>query len=334
MFLRENQKPIISVTNLYKNFNVLRRKKSFLGDISSFFLRKYEVKTALKDISFNINEGEFIGFIGPNGAGKSTTIKILSGILLPDSGTVKVMDKIPWKNRIEIVRNLGVVFGQRTQLLWDLPVLESFKALKAIYKIPDNIYKNGLDFLIEELRLSKLLNIPVRCLSLGQRMSCDIAASLLHFPKIIFLDEPTIGLDAINKLAIRDFIYRLNKERKVTIILMSHDMDDVESLCERVLILNEGSIVFDGPLKNIREKVSLERYLIIDLLNETDNIIMSNTSFVKKEKHRIWLRFNPNIITTSNLINKIASRYAIKDIYVENPSIEKIIAKFYQDINL
>jgi len=327
-------KEIISVDKLCKKFSIPKRKQGILGGIISFLHREYDIKTALDNISFSVNEGELIGYIGPNGSGKSTTVKILSGILVPNGGDVRVMGKVPWKNRIDVVRELGVVFGQRTQLWWDIPVIESFKLLKDIYKISDNLYKNNLDSLIETLELSKLLKVPVRQLSLGQRMRCDIAASLLHSPKILFLDEPTVGLDAVSKLKVRDFIRSLNKEQKVTIMLTTHDMDDIESLCNRVLILNEGNIFFDGSLEEVRKKMSKERHLIIDLVEERDMIVDNQVTLIKKEAHRVWLSFNPDIIETPKLISRIVSKHSIRDLYVENPPIEEIIAKFYRDANL
>lgn len=325
---------IISVDSLSKEFLVPKRKHGFLGNLSSLFKREYVKKTALDQISFDVNEGELLGYIGPNGAGKSTTVKILSGILVPNSGSVKVLDKTPWEHRIEIVRQLGVVFGQRTQLWWDLPVIESFELLKDIYSISDSEYKTTLHSLTETLELSKLMHMPVRQLSLGQRMRCDIAASLLHSPKILFLDEPTIGLDAVSKLAVRDFIRHLNKERKVTVMLTTHDMDDIESLCSRVIILNEGQIYLDGTLSTLRKKLSPERRLIVDLINENDTVSDPYAVLVKQEGHRIWLSFDPTKITTTELITRITSKHPISDLYVENPPIEEIIAKFYRSTNL
>lgn len=325
---------IISVQALWKEFRIALRKKGFLGSFSSLFSRQYAIKTALDHISFDIKEGELVGFIGPNGAGKSTTVKILSGILVPNGGTVKVMGKTPWENRIETVKQLGVVFGQRTQLWWDLPVIESFELLKDIYKISDKEYKSTLEYLIDTFELSKLFNVPVRQLSLGQRMRCDIAASLLHSPKILFLDEPTIGLDAVSKLSVRDFILRLNKERNVTILLTTHDMDDIESLCKRVLVLNEGKIFLDGALEALRKKMSPERLLAIDLINEKEAVGDPHASLIKREGHRVWLSFNPTTTSTPELISRIASKYAIRDLYIEEPPIEEIIARFYRDANL
>lgn len=325
---------IISVDGLSKEFLVPKRKHGFLGSLRSLFSQEYVKKTALDQISFDIDEGELVGYIGPNGAGKSTTVKILSGILVPNGGRVKVMGRTPWEHRIETVRHLGVVFGQRTQLWWDLPVIESFELLKDIYNISEDQYKTTLHSLTETLELSKLMHIPVRQLSLGQRMRCDIAASLLHSPKILFLDEPTIGLDAVSKLAVRDFIRHLNKERKVTVMLTTHDMDDIESLCNRVIILNEGQIYLDGTLSTLRKKLSPERRLIIDLIKENDTVSDPYAVLVKQEGHRVWLSFDPTKITTTELITRIISKHSISDLYVENPPIEEIIAKFYRNTNL
>lgn len=325
---------IISVDALSKEFFFPKRKQGFFASLMSLFSREYVKKTALDGISFDVNEGELVGYIGPNGAGKSTTVKILSGILVPSGGQVKILGKIPWEHRIETARQLGVVFGQRTQLWWDLPVIESFKLLKDIYNISDNEYKTTLHLLTETLELSKLMHVPVRQLSLGQRMRCDIAASLLHSPKILFLDEPTIGLDAVSKLAVRDFIRHLNKERKVTVMLTTHDMDDIESLCNRVIVLNEGQIYLDGSLSTLRKKLSPERRLIVDLINENDTVSDPYAILVKQEGHRVWLSFDPTKVTTTELITRITSKHSISDLYVENPPIEEIIAKFYRNTNL
>ncbi|WP_068469356.1 ABC transporter ATP-binding protein [Candidatus Protochlamydia phocaeensis] len=325
---------IIAVEALWKEFYIPKRKKGFLGNFASLFSREYIVKTALDRISFTIEEGELVGYIGPNGAGKSTTVKILSGILVPNGGSVKVMGKTPWDYRIETVSQLGVVFGQRTQLWWDLPVIESFELLRDIYRVPADVYRKTLESLTDTLELSKLCHIPVRQLSLGQRMRCDIAASLLHSPKILFLDEPTIGLDAVSKLAVRDFIRHLNKERQVTIMLTTHDMDDIESLCNRVLILNEGRLFLDGSLEALRQKLLPERRLIVDLLHEHETIRDPQAAFFKQEGHRVWLSFNPVETSTPELIRRITASHAIRDLYIENPPIEEIIAKLYRDVNL
>lgn len=325
---------IISVSHLSKEYRLAEKKCGFFAGFTSLFHRTYTVKHALDNISFDIHEGELVGYIGPNGAGKSTTVKILSGILVPDSGTVEVMGKTPWQHRIETVSQIGVVFGQRTQLWWDLPVIESFELLKEIYGISDAVYRSTLDELVETLELSKLLNVPVRQLSLGQRMRCDIAASLIHSPRILFLDEPTIGLDAVSKLAVRDFIRRLNREKKVTILLTTHDMDDIEALCKRVIILNEGKIFLDGHLNDLRRKVAPERRLIVDLEKENDSINDPEATLIRQEGHRVWLSYNPQKTPTPELIRRITAAHPISDLYVENPPIEEIVAKLYRNVNL
>ncbi len=326
--------PIISVDGLCKRFCIAKRKTGWFGSIASLFSREYVTKHALDDVSFQINEGELVGYIGPNGAGKSTTVKILSGILVPDEGHVNVLGKTPWEHRVETVQQLGVVFGQRTQLWWDLPVMDSFELLRDIYRIPTADYRRNLDSLISILHLASLCDTPVRQLSLGQRMRCDLAASLLHSPKILFLDEPTIGLDAVSKLAVRDFVRQLNRQQGTTVLLTTHDMDDIESLCSRVLILNQGKIYLDGSLDDLRQKMAPERHLIIDLTNPDEEVIDPDVTIVKREGHRIWLSFNPLQIASPKLISRITAAHAIEDLYVENPPIEEIIAKFYRDANL
>lgn len=217
----------------------------------SLFRREKEIIQALSDVSFTIQDGEMVGYIGPNGAGKSSTIKILSGILTPESGTCLVDGRIPWKNRKEHVRQIGVVFGQRSQLWWDVPVIDSFELLKDIYAVSPNEYRNNIEELTELLHLQELLKMPTRQLSLGQRMRCEIAASLLHSPRILFLDEPTIGLDAVSKLAVREFILRLNREHKTTVLLTTHDMQDIEALTRRIILIGRGRVLMDGTLEDM-----------------------------------------------------------------------------------
>ena len=234
----------IEVKNLNKTFKVAKKESGLKGAIKSFIKREYKLIHAVKDVSFSIEKGEIIGYIGPNGAGKSTTIKILSGILTPDSGSVKIGKMIPWKDRKRYVKNIGVVFGQRSQLWWDIPAIDTFDLLKDIYEINDSDYERVKNDLIEKLNLKDIVNIPVRQLSLGQRMRCEIAASLLHEPEILFLDEPTIGLDAISKQLVRDFIKKLNKEKKTTIILTTHDMSDIEALAKRIILIGKGQVLY------------------------------------------------------------------------------------------
>ena len=244
---------MITMEHVCKSYRIAKRNAGFGEACKALFHREYEVIHALNDVSFTIHDGEMVGYIGPNGAGKSSTIKILSGILTPDSGTVLVDGRVPYKNRIEHVREIGVVFGQRSQLWWDVPVIDSFELLRDIYSISKPQYKQNLEELTELLNLSELLRSPARQLSLGQRMRCEIAASLLHRPRILFLDEPTIGLDAVSKLAVRDFILEQNKPHGTTVILTTHDMQDIEALASRIILIGKGKILMDGTLDDIKK---------------------------------------------------------------------------------
>lgn len=243
---------MIQVEHLRKTFRVAKRSAGFGNAVKALFSREYEEIRALDDVTFRIEDGETVGYIGPNGAGKSSTIKILSGILTPDSGVCLVDGRIPWKNRQAHVAQIGVVFGQRSQLWWDVPVIDSFELIRDIYAVPEATYKRNLRDLTDLLNLTELLKTPARSLSLGQRMRCEIAASLLHDPHILFLDEPTIGLDAVSKLAVRDFILDMNRTRGTTVILTTHDMQDVEALAKRVILIGKGRILLDGTLDDIR----------------------------------------------------------------------------------
>ena len=243
---------MIEVKDLKKTFRVARREAGFGEAVKALFRREYELIHALDGVSFSIADGEMVGYIGPNGAGKSSTIKVLSGILTPDSGTCLVDGRVPWKERRAHVKGIGVVFGQRSQLWWDVPIADSFELLKEIYAIPGEAYKRNVSELTEILDLGKIIRTPARQLSLGQRMRCEIAASLLHDPKVLFLDEPTIGLDAVSKLAVRDFIKRRNRERGTTVILTTHDMQDIEALASRIILIGKGRILLDGGLEDIR----------------------------------------------------------------------------------
>lgn len=243
---------MIQAEHLQKTFRVRKRNAGFKNAAKAFFSREYEEIHALNDVLFRIEDGEAVGYIGPNGAGKSSTIKILSGILTPDSGTCVIDGRVPWKDRRAHVSQIGVVFGQRSQLWWDVPVIDSFELIRDIYAVTEDVYKRNLRDLTDLLNLSELLKTPARSLSLGQRMRCEIAASLLHDPRILFLDEPTIGLDAVSKIAVREFVLDMNKRRGTTVILTTHDMQDVEALAQRVLLIGKGRILLDGTLDDIR----------------------------------------------------------------------------------
>ena len=318
----------IIVENLQKTFYVAKRQAGFKGALKGLFKREHISINALTGINFELNEGELVGYIGPNGAGKSTTVKILSGILTPSAGHCQINGLTPWLDRPQHVANIGVVFGQRTQLWWDLPVIESFELLRDIYRIPDLEYQRSSEELIDTMGLSALLDTPVRQLSLGQRMRCDLVASLLHAPGILFLDEPTIGLDATSKLAVRDFIKRLNRQRNVTVILTTHDMDDIEALCERIIVIGNGSILSDGRLDELRSRVNGERRLKIEFQHDI-NFSDDNARVVSQQGREYHLAFDPQQVTSTKLIARITSRYEVNDLLVENPPIEELIAQLY-----
>lgn len=244
---------MIECEGLSKTYRVARREAGFGNAVKALFSREYETVQALRDVSFTVRDGEIVGYIGPNGAGKSTTIKTMCGILTPDGGKCVINGRIPWKDRRKHVREIGVVFGQRSQLWWDIPVMDSFQLLRDMYKVEPAVFKRNLEELTELLSLTEILRTPVRNLSLGQRMRCEIAASLLHDPRILFLDEPTIGLDAVSKLAVRDFILRQNQIHKTTVILTTHDMQDIEALASRILLIGRGKILMDGTLEDIKK---------------------------------------------------------------------------------
>jgi ABC-2 type transport system ATP-binding protein len=319
----------ILVEDLRKTFHIAQRQAGLWGAVKGVVARTHREVRALDGISFSLDAGELVGYIGPNGAGKSTTVKVLSGILVPTSGRCEVLGRVPWKDRIAHVAQIGVIFGQRTQLWWDLPVIESFDLLRDIYRVPQADYVTHRDELIELLDLAKLLDSPVRQLSLGQRMRCDLAASLLHAPPILFLDEPTIGLDAVSKLAVRDFVKRLNRERGVTVILTTHDMDDIEALCTRVIVIGDGKILSDGTLAELRHRVTRERWLTVDLAEANGSIDDPDVTLIKREGPRVCVAFDPQRISPAALIGRITQRHNVHDLFVENPPIETIIAKLY-----
>jgi ABC-2 type transport system ATP-binding protein len=321
----------IIVEGLRKSFRVAERPSGAFAGVRGFFRPTYRQVDALAGVSFSIERGELVGYIGPNGAGKSTTVKTLAGILVPDGGRVEVLGRVPWRERVAHVARIGVVFGQRTQLWWDLPVIDSFELLRDIYRVRAADYRRALDELVALLDLGPLLSVPVRQLSLGQRMRCDLAAALLHAPELLFLDEPTIGLDAVSKLAVRRFIQQLNRERGVTVILTTHDMDDIESLCPRVLLIADGRLLSDGSLAALRAKVTDERWLIVDLVDATAQVSDPAAEVIRREGDRVTLRFDPASVATAELIGRVTGRYAVRDLFVQHPPIEEIIARLYAD---
>ena len=333
--------PQIVVENLCKTFHVAERQAGTWGAIRSLARRRTNAVKALDGVSFTLDAGELVGYIGPNGAGKSTTVKALSGILVPDAGRCEVLGYVPWRERRAYVAKIGVVFGQRTQLWWDLPVIESFDLLRDIYGVDKAQYARTRDELIALLSLDTFLDTPVRQLSLGQRMRCDLAAALIHTPRLLFLDEPTIGLDAVSKLAVRGFVKTLNRERGVTVILTTHDMDDIEALCTRVIVIAGGKILSDGTLEDLRQRVSGERWLLVDLQNDgledgaegPQTIDDPDAHVLRREGNQVCLRYDPQQVSTAALIARITSRYPVKDLFVQNPPIEEIIARLYGNVD-
>lgn len=321
----------IQVRNLSKVFRVAERTAGLWGALRGVVRRRYREVRALDGVSFEIARGELVGYIGPNGAGKSTTVKIISGILVPDGGDCLVNGRVPWKERASHVASIGVVFGQRTQLWWDLPVVESFELLRDIYRVSPRDYAGRRDELISLLDLEKLLDVPVRQLSLGQRMRCDLAAALLHAPPILFLDEPTIGLDAPSKLAVRRFVQKLNREQGVTVILTTHDMDDIEALCTRVMVIADGHVLSDGSLVELRRRFGRERWLTLDLVNAVEEFSEPDTKLIRREGARVCVAFDPEVVRPEQLIARVTARHAVQDLFVENPPIEEIISRMYLD---
>lgn len=321
---------LIEVNHLYKQYYVAKRQEGMWGAVRSLFHREYLSKMAVQDVSFTIKAGEVVGYIGPNGAGKSTTIKMLTGILVPTSGDILVNGIIPYQERQKNARQIGVVFGQRTQLWWDLPTIESFELLKQVFQIPQQRYRENMNTFAEILGLGEFLQTPVRQLSLGQRMRADIAASLLHDPSILFLDEPTIGLDVVAKERMRTFIKEINQERGVTVILTTHDMSDIEKLCQRMILIDKGQVMYDGELARIKEKFGQQRLLIIDLEGEEPRFSVAGAEVIREEGNRKWLRFNRQQTSASQLINQISERYEIKDLAISDPEIDEMIRQIYE----
>ena len=323
--------PIITVSRLHKDFRVYKHHRGLAGAFRNLFTREFRTVNAVNDVSFSIERGELVGYLGPNGAGKSTTIKMLTGILVPTGGEVVVNSRVPWKERTAHAREIGVVFGQRTNLWWDLPVIESFDLLHHIYRVPEQRYYQNMCQFQDLLGLAEFLHTPVRSLSLGQRMRADLAAALLHDPKIVFLDEPTIGLDVVAKERIRRFIQSINRERGVTVILTTHDLGDVEKLCERVMMIDRGRLLFDGPLATLRQRFGGERELVVDLADDYDVVSVEGALVVSREGRRVTYRFGRDGLTASELIARVSGRFRLHDLSVREPEIEATVRRIYEE---
>ena len=323
---------IIRADRLTKQFKSVRRKDGVAGAIATLFSRQYDVKDAVSDVSFTLDAGELVGYIGPNGAGKSTTIKMLTGILVPTSGECTVNGVVPWRDRKGNAKQIGVVFGQRTQLYWDLPLVESFRLLRAIYGIPKAKYERNLAEFSALLDLGEFMHTPVRQLSLGQRMRGDFAAAMLHEPPVVFLDEPTIGLDVVAKESIREFIARTNRDRGTTYILTTHDLNDVEKLCHRIIIIDHGKKLYDGSIEAIKQHYGGHRVLTADLADNCADVDvrMPGVTVVAREGHRIRMEFDRARVRADELIVKLAEHCELRDVTIEEPELEAIIRQIYQ----
>ncbi|MGL4572446.1 MAG: ABC transporter ATP-binding protein [Clostridium sp.] len=330
---------MIKVENLTKDFKMRKKEGGFKGAVKSLFSNEYEIKKAVSNISFEIDEGEVVGYIGANGAGKSTTIKMMTGILTPSSGDIRVNGIIPYKDREKNAKDIGVVFGQRTQLWWDLALSETFTILKDIYTIPDDLYDRNMKFLNEVLDLEEFISRPVRTLSLGQRMRADLAASLIHSPKILYLDEPTIGLDVVVKEKVRTAIKEINKEFGTTIILTTHDLNDIEELCKRIIIIDKGTKIYDGSLEDIKNKFGYMTTLEIKVKNKIEGNLNAFESFNLDEEDlnytiedtNITINFNKNKLTSSDILYNIMKNLHVLDFTLNESSIEDIIKKIYRN---
>jgi ABC-2 type transport system ATP-binding protein len=325
-----SSEPLIRAELLSKEFHVQERHGSAWGALRDVFAPRYRVVRAVEDVSFVVSAGELVGYIGPNGAGKSTTIKMLTGILVPSGGNLSVSGKTPHLQRKDHVRHIGVVFGQRTNLWWDLPTIDSFDLLKYVYRIPAERYRANLEFFCDLLDLQGFLHTPVRTLSLGQRMRADLAATLLHDPDILFLDEPTIGLDVVAKQRIRTFIRRLNHERGTTVILTTHDLGDVEKLCDRVLMIDHGRLVYDGDLESLRHRFGYSRVLRVDLAQDYGSIELDGADLRYQDVRRLFYRFDTRNVGASQLIQRLTARYHVADIAVREAEIEEIVRRIYE----
>lgn len=326
---------IVHVKDLTKQFRVFARKEGVWGGIQNLFVRDYRELIAVNRVSFDIARGEIVGYIGANGAGKSTTIKMMTGILVPSGGSVLANGFVPYEQRTEYTRTIGVVFGQRTQLWWDIAVVESFNLLRKIYEIPERDFRNRLGYFSEILNIGAYLHTPVRKLSLGERMRCDLAASLLHNPPLLFLDEPTIGLDVLAKTNILQFLKQINTEFRTTIVLTTHDLADIEELCERIILIDRGEKLFDGTLAGLRSRFGGESRILFDLKAEADRPLLDRLTadngahWSAIEPMRCQVSFDRQEIASAELIKQIVANFDVKDIVVEEETIEEIVRRIY-----
>ncbi len=324
---------MIQVHDLHKEFRVYAHHRGALGSVRNLVTREHHTVHAVDGVSFDLAAGELVGYLGPNGAGKSTTLKILTGILVPTSGEASVDGRVPWRQRTEHVRHIGAVFGQKTSLWWDLPVIESLDLLHHIYRVPAERYRRNLKMFDDLLELGPFLDTPVRSLSLGQRMRADLAAALLHDPGLLFLDEPTIGLDVVAKERIRSFIREINRERGTTVILTTHDLGDVEKLCDRVIMIDHGRLVFDGALTELRRRFGEGRVLVVDFQTPPEHLDLPGATLIRQEANRVWLRVEANSQPgrgVASVVPLIFRDHHVLDLAVEEPEIEEVVRRIYE----
>ncbi len=319
---------MIQATDLTKDFRIARHRPGLLGALRALVVPEFTVVRAVDRVSFHIARGELVGYIGPNGAGKSTSVKMLTGILTPTSGRATVGGRDPQRQRRDNALRMGVVFGQRTHLWWDLPVIESFELLRRMYKVSLERYRENLDTFNDLLDLSSFFQTPVRQLSLGQRMRADIAAALLHDPEVLFLDEPTIGLDIVAKQRVRQFIETINRERRVTILLTTHDVSDVERLCSRVIVIDRARIIHDGPLTALRRRTDSHRTLVVDFAQEHADLSLAGAQLVEHDGRRATYRVPAE--TAPAVIARVLSEYAVADLSVRETEIEEVVRRLYE----
>ncbi len=324
---------MIEFQQINKTYRVAKRQAGMGNAVKAFFHREYETVRALNDVNFTVQDGEMVGYIGPNGAGKSTTIKIMCGILTPDDGKCVIDGRIPYRDRVAHVRNIGVVFGQRSQLWWDVPVIDSFELIRDIYRVDNSTYQKNVRELSELLDLGEILKTPARNLSLGQRMRCEIAGSLLHNPRLLFLDEPTIGLDAVSKIAVRKFIKRLNEEKGTTVVLTTHDMQDIEALTERILLIGRGKILLDGSLSELRKHTSDNKTMVIQYRGMAP-ALREGMEQIQTGEGQMTIRFSPARIPTSEAIAYFAAHTELLDVSVADISTEEMVAALYKEYRL
>ena len=322
---------MIQVENLTKIYKIPEKDPGVAGAVKALFIPRYKTKPAVTDVSFAIETGEIVGYIGVNGAGKSTTIKMLTGILVPTAGQVRVLGRDPHRDRVANARDIGVVFGQRTQLWWDLALIESLTMVGRIYEVSDTRFRELIDEFSATLDLKELLHIPIRNMSLGQKMRAELAATLIHEPKIVYLDEPTIGLDLLVKERIREFIKRINQEKGTTVVLTTHDLGDIEELCKRVVIIDNGSLIYDGPLATIKERFGKYREITFDTSADINGIdIPDGAELLEKDERRLTLRFDRTMTTASRVSASIMSQIEVLDLSLKEPDLSLVVKQIYR----